>query len=195
MGTRGSKFFGIAAGLALAALAAPVRAEDLRLALEASNKEFAAAASKGDGASLALLYTPDGQLLPFGSEVVSGTKQIQKFWQDRARFGDPGRDAQDPRSRGPWHDGSRGRAVRAARPGRQAARPGEVHRDLEARRREVEAAPRHLDHQPAACQTVDGTSCRPSRTGSAWTAPSTPGSTGISGSSSGKRASGPSRSR
>jgi ketosteroid isomerase-like protein len=81
MGARSSKFFGIAAGLTLAALAAPVRAEDLRLALEASNKEFEAAASKGDGASLALLYTPDGQLLPFGSEVVSGTKQIQKFWQ------------------------------------------------------------------------------------------------------------------
>lgn len=81
MWTRSLKGFGVAAGLAVAALTSPARAEDLRLSIEASNKEFEAAASKGDSASLALLYTPDGQLLPVGSDAVSGTKQIQKFWQ------------------------------------------------------------------------------------------------------------------
>lgn len=75
------KVFGIAAGLMLATLSSPARAENLRLAIEAANKQFVTAASKGDGASLALLYTPDGQLLPVASDVVSGTKQIQKFWQ------------------------------------------------------------------------------------------------------------------
>ena len=81
MRTKGLKMFALAVVLGAAAFSSPARAEDLRLAIGASNKEFEAAAGKGDGAGLALLYTPDAQLLPVGSDAISGTKQIQKFWQ------------------------------------------------------------------------------------------------------------------
>ena len=56
-------------------------ADGVRAALEAANAQFSAAAAKGDGASLAALYAPDGQLMPVGSEVIRGTAAIQKFWQ------------------------------------------------------------------------------------------------------------------
>ena len=73
---------GLSWGLILAcSLAVPAQAEDVRAAIEAANKQFQDAAAKGDGAGLAALYTPDAQLLPAGSDVVSGTASIQKFWQ------------------------------------------------------------------------------------------------------------------
>jgi len=83
----GSRSVGMALALATTTLGSAVWADDLRLAIAASNKEFEAAAGKGDSASLALLYTPDAQLLPAGSEPVGGTKLIQKFWQDRLDSG------------------------------------------------------------------------------------------------------------
>ena len=55
--------------------------EDVRAALEAGNRKFEAAVSRGDGAALAALYTSDGQLLPAQSDVVTGTKAIGEFWQ------------------------------------------------------------------------------------------------------------------
>ena len=74
--------FGVAAGLAFTLLLPlPAQPDDVRSGIEASNKQFVAAASKGDGAGLAALYTSDAQLLPANSEVVSGTVAIQKFWQ------------------------------------------------------------------------------------------------------------------
>ena len=69
-------------GLAWAlGLATPVRAEDVRTQIEAANKNFEAAAAKGDGAALAALYTSDARLLPANSDFVIGTAAIQKFWQ------------------------------------------------------------------------------------------------------------------
>ena len=69
-------------GLVLAlGSAVPARTEDLRAAIEASNKQFVAAAVKGDGAAMAALYTADGELLPANSDFVKGTAAIQKFWQ------------------------------------------------------------------------------------------------------------------
>ncbi len=62
-------------------LAQPVRADEVRSAIETANAQIAAAAAKGDGAALAALYAADGQVLPVGSEVVRGTEAIQKFWQ------------------------------------------------------------------------------------------------------------------
>lgn len=72
----------LGAGVALLLLVAtPVVAQDVRAAIEAANRAFEAAVSKGDGAAMAALYTAQAQLLPFGSDVVSGTAAIAKFWQ------------------------------------------------------------------------------------------------------------------
>jgi len=54
---------------------------DVRAEIEAANRQFEAAAAKGDGKGVALLYTASGQALPAGSDVVSGTEAIGKFWQ------------------------------------------------------------------------------------------------------------------
>jgi uncharacterized protein (TIGR02246 family) len=58
-------------------------ADGVKAAIEAANAQFLAAAAKGDGAALALaaLYSPDGQVLPAGSDPIRGTEAIQKFWQ------------------------------------------------------------------------------------------------------------------
>ncbi len=62
--------------------AGPARAEeDVRAALEAGNRKFEEAVSRGDGAALAALYTPEAQLLPAQSDFVTGTKAIGEFWQ------------------------------------------------------------------------------------------------------------------
>ena len=56
-------------------------ADDVKSAIEAANAQFSAAAVKGDGAALAALYSPDGQVMPAGSVPIRGTEAIQKFWQ------------------------------------------------------------------------------------------------------------------
>ncbi len=56
-------------------------ADAVKAAIEAANAQFSAAAAKGDGAALVALYSPDGQVMPAGSEPVRGTEAIQKFWQ------------------------------------------------------------------------------------------------------------------
>lgn len=56
-------------------------AQDARAAIETANRAFEGAVTKGDGAAMAALYTAQAQLLPFGSDVVSGTPAIAKFWQ------------------------------------------------------------------------------------------------------------------
>ena len=56
-------------------------ADEVRQAIEAANKKFEAAASRGDGPAAAALYTAAGQLLPAQSDVVSGTQAIGQFWQ------------------------------------------------------------------------------------------------------------------
>ena len=76
-----SETLGIAVSLAVGLLASPARAEEPRASIEAANKQWEAAVSKGDGAAVAALYTATAQLLPANSETVSGTAAIQKFWQ------------------------------------------------------------------------------------------------------------------
>jgi uncharacterized protein (TIGR02246 family) len=56
-------------------------ADGVKAAIEAANAQFSAAAAKGDGATLAALYSPDGQVMPPGSDPIRGTEAIQKFWQ------------------------------------------------------------------------------------------------------------------
>jgi ketosteroid isomerase-like protein len=54
---------------------------DVRAEIEAANRQFEAAAAKGDGKAVAALYTAAGQALPAGSGVVSGTEALATFWQ------------------------------------------------------------------------------------------------------------------
>jgi uncharacterized protein (TIGR02246 family) len=56
-------------------------ADGVKGAIEAANGQFSAAAAKGDGAALAALYSPDGQVMPAGSDPIRGAEAIHKFWQ------------------------------------------------------------------------------------------------------------------
>jgi ketosteroid isomerase-like protein len=77
-----AKAIGVKLGLAAGTLlCSAALAEEPRASIEAGNKQFVAAFTKGDGAGVAALYTATAQLLPANSDVVSGTAAIQKFWQ------------------------------------------------------------------------------------------------------------------
>ncbi len=68
------------AGFAILASATAASA-DVRSEIEAANRQFEALAAKGDANAIAALYTVTGQALPAGSEAVSGTEALRKFWQ------------------------------------------------------------------------------------------------------------------
>jgi ketosteroid isomerase-like protein len=73
----------LSAATAIATLvpSSPLHAEEPRAAIEAADRLWEAAVSKGDAAALAALYTANAQLLPPNSEAITGTAAIQKFWQ------------------------------------------------------------------------------------------------------------------
>ncbi len=73
--------------LASLCLAPAAYADGVKPAIEAANAQFSAAAAKGDGAALAALYSPDGQVMPAGSDPIRGTEGIQKFWQGALNSG------------------------------------------------------------------------------------------------------------
>ena len=54
---------------------------EVQAAIEAADEKFMAAFNRGDAAALADLYTENGQLLPTGSDFVTGKAAIQAFWQ------------------------------------------------------------------------------------------------------------------
>ena len=54
---------------------------DPRQAIAATNQQFVAAFARRDARGMAELYTANGQLLPTGSDFVTGTPAIQAFWQ------------------------------------------------------------------------------------------------------------------
>jgi uncharacterized protein (TIGR02246 family) len=54
---------------------------DVRAAIEASNKRWEKAVSRGDAAGIASLYTGTAKLLPPNSQVVSGQKAITEYWK------------------------------------------------------------------------------------------------------------------
>src|SRR5215470_11843588 len=60
---------------------------EIRNAIMAVYEKFMAAASRGDAAAMATLYTEDGQLLPPNSDVVSGRPAIQSFLQGAIQMG------------------------------------------------------------------------------------------------------------
>jgi len=67
--------------IACTCLAPAAYADGVKGAIEAANSQFSAAAAKGDGAALAAMYSPDGQVMPAGSDPIRGAEAIQKFWQ------------------------------------------------------------------------------------------------------------------
>lgn len=55
--------------------------DGVKAAIEAANAQFARAMAKSDGAALAALYSPDGQVMAAGSDPIRGREAIQKFFQ------------------------------------------------------------------------------------------------------------------
>ena len=60
---------------------------EVQAAIEAANESFMAAFNQGDAAALADLYTENGQLLPAGSDFITGKEAIQNFWQGAMDMG------------------------------------------------------------------------------------------------------------
>jgi len=61
--------------------------QDVRAAIDAANKQFAAAFAKGDAAALAAMYSATGQAFPPNGDVVRGAAALQKLWQDAMASG------------------------------------------------------------------------------------------------------------
>lgn len=53
---------------------------ELSTAIASANESFMETYGRGDAAGMARLYTTDGQLLPGGSDVVTGHEGIEAFW-------------------------------------------------------------------------------------------------------------------
>lgn len=60
---------------------------DVRVAIEAADKEFMAAFNRGDAAGVAALYTDQARLLPPNFEMMKGRQAIQAFWQGAMDMG------------------------------------------------------------------------------------------------------------
>ena len=58
-----------------------VTSTEIRDAIAAANENFMATFKGGDGASMAALYTENGQVLPPNSDFVTSKQAIQGFWQ------------------------------------------------------------------------------------------------------------------
>ena len=56
-------------------------------AIAAADEKFMETFNGGDAAGLADLYTENGQLLPPGSDLVTGAAAIQTFWQGAMDMG------------------------------------------------------------------------------------------------------------
>ena len=60
---------------------------EVQAAIEAADEVFMATFERGDTAALADLYTENGQLLPAGSDFVTGKEAVQNFWQGAMEMG------------------------------------------------------------------------------------------------------------
>ena len=56
-------------------------------AILAVNKKFMSAFEQGDASGIAALYTEDGQLLPPGSDIISGHTNITAYWKGAMHMG------------------------------------------------------------------------------------------------------------
>jgi uncharacterized protein (TIGR02246 family) len=59
----------------------------IRNAIVAANQQFMSAFGRGDAAGVAQLYAEEGQVLPPGSEPITGRPGIQAFWQGAMDMG------------------------------------------------------------------------------------------------------------
>ena len=59
----------------------------LRDMIAAADEKFMNAFNKGDAASIAALYTENGQLLPPNSDIITDKQAIQAFWQGAMDIG------------------------------------------------------------------------------------------------------------
>ena len=60
---------------------------EVQAAIAAAVENFMAAFNRGDAAGLADFYTENGQLLPTGSDFITGKTAIQTFWQGAMDMG------------------------------------------------------------------------------------------------------------
>ena len=60
---------------------------EVRRALAAANENFMSTFNRGDSVGMSDLYTENGQLLPTGSDFVTGKAAIQAFWQGAMDMG------------------------------------------------------------------------------------------------------------
>jgi uncharacterized protein (TIGR02246 family) len=59
----------------------------IQAAIAAANENFMSTFNRGDSAGIGDLYTENGQLLPTGSDFVTGKAAIQAFWQGAMDMG------------------------------------------------------------------------------------------------------------
>src|SRR5688500_2886234 len=73
--------------LACHVYAAPVRAENVREAVEAGNRAFVAAFLRGDSVAIANLYTENAQVIAPSAPIASGRSAIASFWKGSIESG------------------------------------------------------------------------------------------------------------
>jgi len=71
----------------LPGLAADDPVAEARTAIEKSNAKFSEAVRKGDGATIAGLYSKDAIVFPPDAEMVKGREAIAKFWSEQMAGG------------------------------------------------------------------------------------------------------------
>jgi ketosteroid isomerase-like protein len=73
---------GLATVVALGAAMTAAAQDPAAAAIDAANKKFAAAFTKGDAAGVAATYSPDANAFPPNAAILKGRAAIQKMWQD-----------------------------------------------------------------------------------------------------------------
>jgi uncharacterized protein (TIGR02246 family) len=68
-------------GISLSLVSRAARADELRDAVEASNRAFIAAFLRGDAAAVSQLYTENAQVIAPGEPVAKGRAAIAAAWQ------------------------------------------------------------------------------------------------------------------
>jgi len=78
---RSSKLVIAALAVGVAVQAHPIRADEVRAAIDAGNKAFIAAFLGGDAKAVAQLYTENAQVIAPGAPVARGRAAIAAAWQ------------------------------------------------------------------------------------------------------------------
>jgi uncharacterized protein (TIGR02246 family) len=78
---RGARALVLLLSIWIAASPSGARADDVRAAIDAGNRDFVAAFLRGDAKAVAALYAEDAQVIPPGGAVASGRAAIAAHWQ------------------------------------------------------------------------------------------------------------------